>query len=110
MAKVKPRLADCRTCGACCTLPVWLDSQEVKFFAARRHLRRLIVLGNSKTWYMRREDQSSACVALRGKVGEKCSCAIYGDRPSGCREFRPGNPKCLELREEFGLREATKGE
>jgi Fe-S-cluster containining protein len=37
-----------------------------------------------------------ACRFLMGKPGEKCNCAIYGKRPTVCREYTRGSDECLD--------------
>jgi len=35
---------DCQSCGACCTLDVWLDSMEVDHFEESPSLKKLMVI------------------------------------------------------------------
>lgn len=50
------------------------------------------------------------CESLEGKIGEKCSCKIYANRPDVCNLFPvwlPNglqNPKCIAARKHFGLK------
>jgi Fe-S-cluster containining protein len=44
-----------------------------------------------------------ACVAFEGKLGERCGCSVYPDRPAVCREFEPGGELCREARGRAGL-------
>jgi len=43
------------------------------------------------------------CVALRGTVGVRVSCSIYGRRPRVCSVFRPGSPECRYARREIRI-------
>jgi len=49
------------------------------------------------------------CVALRGRIGEAVSCAIFEFRPEACREFAPlaavghGDEACTEARRRHQL-------
>ena len=49
------------------------------------------------------------CVALRGSIGDRVSCAIYEFRPGPCREFAPlatvgrGDEACNEARRRHHL-------
>jgi Fe-S-cluster containining protein len=49
------------------------------------------------------------CVALRGRIGEAVSCAIYEFRPVACRDFAPlaavgnGDEACNDARRRHGL-------
>jgi Fe-S-cluster containining protein len=51
----------------------------------------------------------SRCVALRGRIGEAVSCAIYEFRPAACRDFAPlaavgrGDEACSDARRRHGL-------
>ena len=43
------------------------------------------------------------CAALKGKVGEMTSCAIYPIRPDVCRTCMPGDAECAIARRKWGL-------
>ncbi len=43
------------------------------------------------------------CAQLRGRVGRDVSCAVYKNRPTVCRQFRPGSGECLEIRGLMGV-------
>lgn len=49
------------------------------------------------------------CGALQGEIGVAVGCAIYGERPSPCREFNPlaqfgeGDEACRRARQKHGL-------
>lgn len=53
------------------------------------------------------------CVALRGRIGEAVSCAIYEFRPDACREFAPlaalgrGDEACNDARRRHHLPELS---
>ena len=95
---------DCRTCGACCGP---LDDAPAYVALSARDAARLPA--PYATDAVVRDDDGSAlattrcggatvCVALRGTVGEAVTCAIYDDRPRGCRLFRPGSRICRIVR------------
>ena len=104
---------DCQLCGACCvqqglfdgTSYVYLDRQEAK------RLRRMgltVVQGALGDSYLGCRSHAGAggrpaCVALEGKVGLRCGCSIYSERPSVCREFEVGEALCRAARERAGL-------
>lgn len=119
---------DCRTCGACCATPVdqdsWADltKNDLKrlTLAFRKHA--VIVPRQVSQWahhgdyaalktVWRKQSQRGVyprkkllvCVALRGSVGHRVSCSIYGRRPKVCIEFKPGSRYCLELRRDHGV-------
>jgi Fe-S-cluster containining protein len=81
---------DCQTCGACCGVPAQFAQERVK----RRDLR-------SNTGYVEWVD--GMCTALEGKMGEACSCAVYEDRPQGCRELQPGSVWCHVARKAWDV-------
>lgn len=91
---------DCRQCGARCvqqgpfdgTSYVYLDRQEAKRL---RPMGLTVVQGALGESYLGCRSHASAggrlaCVALQGKVGIACSCSIYVERPSVCRQFEVG--------------------
>jgi Fe-S-cluster containining protein len=43
------------------------------------------------------------CVALRGTVGNRVSCAIYERRPNECRKLDAGSAACLKARRQAGV-------
>jgi hypothetical protein len=43
------------------------------------------------------------CVALRGAVGQRVSCAIYERRPAECRRLVAGSRECKKARRQAGL-------
>lgn len=101
-----PTDLDCRTCGACCA-PERNDAVYVGVTAAdlarmtrvwrERHVAREAVL--TKLDPVGR----CVCVALRGAIGQKVSCAIYARRPQECRRFTAGTKECLAARRQAGL-------
>lgn len=104
---------DCQLCGACCVQQrpfdgasyVYLDRQEAK------RLRRIgltVVQGALGESYLGCRSHAGAggrpaCVALEGKVGLRCGCSIYSERPGVCREFEVGEALCRAAREQAGL-------
>lgn len=104
---------DCLLCGACCvqqgpfdgTSYVYLDRQEAK------RLRRVgltVVQGALGDSYLGCRSHTGAggrpaCVALEGKVGLRCGCSVYCERPSVCRQFEVGEALCRAARERARL-------
>ncbi len=43
------------------------------------------------------------CVAFSGGVGQRCSCTIWEEQPSACRNFVVGGPTCRLARYLAGL-------
>jgi Fe-S-cluster containining protein len=97
---------DCRTCGACCA-PERNDALYVGVTA-------IDVARLTKSWRERHVAHGSiltrldpvgrcVCVALRGAVGRRVSCAIYERRPSECRSLEAGSRDCLAARRQAGL-------
>lgn len=48
-------------------------------------------------------DNCGTCIALKGVIGQRVSCAIYPRRPVVCLEFLPGESDCLVARRRAGL-------
>jgi Fe-S-cluster containining protein len=42
-----------------------------------------------------------ACVFLRGIPLKSTKCHVYEDRPSACRDFKPGSAGCFAVRQFF---------
>ena len=84
-------MSPCQACGACCaTYRVSFPSDEVDDLPGGRVPAGLVEPITPQLAYMRGTAASPArCVALRGRVGEAASCAIYELRPEACREFAP---------------------
>lgn len=101
----------CLVCGACCAAFrvsfYWSESDEAVVDCVPAdmtcHVAPLVCA-------MRGTDQPHPkCVALQGTVGVGVWCAIYGRRPSVCREVIPSgqegkdNPWCDRARVHWGL-------
>ena len=109
-----PRRPDCRTCGACCgpsedqSLFVDVTARDVARLS-RRYARmsthhRGGMVSSSLALPTKRNHNGVVCVALRGTVGKRVSCAIYDRRPTACREaIKPGDRNCRALRRELGI-------
>jgi uncharacterized protein len=102
---------DCQQCGACCTNQefdpaigyVYLTKDEAK---QMRRLGLTVVRSGGSSFLGTRDREGASnpsCVALRGRVGGPCRCAIYGSRPVNCRQFEIGGSSCKAAREEAGL-------
>lgn len=103
---------DCQSCGACCCNP---DENRAEGFAyyvevtprdgiSRRPelMKRYVVHDDAGVPHMRL-DPSQRCSALLGKLGQRVRCAVYADRPRGCRLVEAGDPRCLQYRRERGI-------
>lgn len=44
------------------------------------------------------QTEDARCGSLRGEIGVHCECAIYDQRPAGCRDFEAGSGPCLDTR------------
>lgn len=103
---------NCQACGACCCnpdenraegYPWYVEVQADSRLLQREELRKRYVVRDSEGVPHLRLDPSGRCAALRGRLGQSVSCAIYADRPRGCRLVEPGSPRCLQARRERGL-------
>jgi uncharacterized protein len=113
---------DCQSCGACCSyffdeylsdleLPgirgkgLLIANKDASKIPAKLVVIDIVRLQNTKvtlqeSWLRgKRVIGRWQCRALKGKIGEKCTCLIYARRPRLCREFEPGSQSCLMARE-----------
>ena len=103
---------DCTRCGACCSNPDenraegFVDYVEVlprdRLWRKPEQRRRLTIVNDSGAVHMRL-DRDHRCSALRGKLGQRVRCAIYEDRPTGCRLVEAGGDRCRQYRRERGI-------
>lgn len=75
---------DCKECGACCA-----------------HA------GTGATDFRKAvptpDTEDTVCTAFSGRIGERCQCLIYANRPDDCREFEMGSVQCLDSRRIAGI-------
>jgi Fe-S-cluster containining protein len=113
---------DCQSCGACCShffdeylsdleLPgicgkgLLIANKDVSKIPAKLVVIDIVRLHDTKvtlqeSWLRgKRVTGRWQCRALKGTIGEKCSCSIYDVRPKLCREFEPGSQGCLVARD-----------
>ena len=97
---------DCRRCGACCApefdSPVYVTLRPKDLVRLEPRWRARNV-GRESLLTRLDSEGHCVCVALRGTVGKRVSCAIYERRPDECRMFSAGTPECLRAREQAGL-------
>lgn len=97
---------DCRTCGACCA-PQRNDAVYVGVTAAdiARMTPKWRASHVARDALLTKLDPVGrcVCVALRGAVGQRVSCAIYARRPEECRSFTAGSKECVAARRQAGL-------
>lgn len=101
----------CQSCGACCaTFRVSFHCGELDDVPGGWVPSGLAEKVTSVMACMHgTERQPPHCAALRGRVGEMVSCAIYEFRPSACRDFSPlaaigqGDDACNNARRRHGL-------
>ncbi|WP_146210042.1 YkgJ family cysteine cluster protein [Vitiosangium sp. GDMCC 1.1324] len=104
---------DCMRCGACCCnpdenraegFPYYVEVEDPRSrLLSREDLKKRYVVLDPEGMPHLRLDPSGRCAALRGKLGGNVSCAIYADRPRGCRKVEAGSPRCLQARRERGI-------
>jgi len=103
---------DCIRCGACCTntkenaaagFAFWIEVEPASPLLGRKDLvRKLVVLDEEGTPHLRL-GRDGRCLALRGTVGERVRCDVYGRRPLACRRVQPGHPDCEQARVDHEL-------
>lgn len=94
---------DCQACGACCgppyVAPTYIDLTRDDVRRLPRGYRlRYVTKNSAPALQTKTTEDGIVCVALRGRIGTRVSCAIYERRPDACRRFLPGSRKCLALR------------
>ncbi len=107
-----PPRYDCQACGACCTNPDenrrerFVDYVEVapdsRLLAAPDRRKRYVAFNAAGQPHLRL-DPSGRCAALLGRLGARVRCAVYADRPRGCRLVEAGGARCLQARRERGI-------
>jgi uncharacterized protein len=89
----------CQACGACCAYSAnWPRFSTEDDQALNRIPPELV---NSRGSGMR--CHAERCAALKGRIGEATSCAIYAVRPEVCRTCMPGDAECATARLKWGL-------
>jgi Fe-S-cluster containining protein len=101
---------DCQQCGACC-VDYFGGPEYVPLHPGEaQRMRRLGLPVIRAKWGdclgTRPHDGPggpAVCAAFSGKVGQRCACSIYPDRPVECRWFERGSLECRATRLEAGL-------
>ena len=101
----------CLACGACCAcFRVSFHWSETERFLGGVTPPEHTIKVTPHLVAMRGTSQHiPRCTALAGVIGEAVSCAIYEQRPSPCREFRPSwvdgvhSQRCDQARAAHGL-------
>lgn len=103
---------DCQTCGACCCNsdenraahnPFYVYVEPGNRLLSRQDLRERHVVHDAFGLPHLRLAADGRCSALMGHPGRGVRCAIYADRPRGCRCVQPGDEDCLRARQERGI-------
>ena len=103
---------DCRSCGACCANPDenraegfvdWVAVRDGEPLLDDARLAQRLVVTNALGERHLRLDSAWRCLALRGRIGHRVSCTVYGLRPEGCRRIEPGDARCRQYRRERGI-------
>jgi Fe-S-cluster containining protein len=89
----------CQTCGACCAYSANWPRFSTEEDAALDLIPSELI--NERGSGMRCE--ADRCAALKGRIGEMTSCAIYAVRPEVCRTCMPGDAECAMARKKFAL-------
>jgi len=102
---------DCVRCGACCCNPeenraegyvdyIAVTPRDREIWSRPHLLKRYTVENADGELHMKLVGAEQRCAALLGALGRKVECAIYGQRPRGCRRVEPGDKSCLKYRSE----------
>jgi len=99
-------MPECVTCGVCCNFAMIAPISQVEGRRLDEFLE--ITLDGTDNRVpidavLLRNAETGSCVHLDGELGQNVGCGIYERRPSVCREFEPGSPRCHEYRRIYGL-------
>jgi Fe-S-cluster containining protein len=104
---------DCQACGACCCNPrenraegyrdYVLVEPRARLLRRLRIIDRYTVVNAHGERHLKLVGDEERCAALEGSVGKRVRCAIYRDRPAGCRRIEPGDARCRDARADYGL-------
>ncbi|MBU4610098.1 YkgJ family cysteine cluster protein [Achromobacter sp. GG226] len=102
----------CIRCGACCA------NFRVSFYWAETdmHPEGIVPAGLTVPLTFHHvamrgtEQRKPRCEVLVGEIGVSVGCQIYAQRPSPCREFEAGDPRCDQARARHGLPPLAKDE
>lgn len=104
------QIPDCLTCGACCAYLFYLLGRSVSFRDQTQATNYWNITKQTKNGdeivvdrFLRRDEETLACNALSGEIGNNVSCQIYEQRPISCRNFEAGSDKCHAIRRAFGI-------
>lgn len=103
----------CQSCGACCAhfrvLFYWREAEASDLGARAVPIDLTEDISAQKRGMKGTSGKQIRCVALQGKLAEKVSCSIYGQRPTPCRDFEASyengekNSRCDKARGAYGL-------
>ena len=93
---------ECATCGACCREAFDLIEVAARDPFQRKHKHLLVMRDHGRADLVR---PGGRCPPLHGDGSEAApfGCALYEDRPKGCRDFALGGASCLLARRRVGL-------
>jgi Fe-S-cluster containining protein len=99
-------IPDCLTCGACCQSHLCVGvrpsdsiSAEIVWDITVETEGKEIVVDR----YLKRNEETFACTALKGTIGERVECTIYETRPVMCHHIEAGSDRCHAIRRAFGI-------
>jgi Fe-S-cluster containining protein len=107
-------IPDCVTCGVCCNFALFAQVKQSETARLDQFIEITLDGRNNEIPIdaaLARNMETGSCVYLIGTLGERVGCGIYDTRPSVCRDFDPGSPRCHEYRRMYGLEpQLTKAE
>lgn len=97
---------DCITCGACCQGLVCVGVKPTDDVEPALYWDVTTETADGEMVvdrFMRRNEDTLACIALEGNIGERVGCTIYETRPIMCHHFEAGSDRCHAVRRAYGL-------
>jgi Fe-S-cluster containining protein len=99
-------IPDCLTCGACCQSLLCVGVRPSDNVDPDLYWDITVETDDGEIVvdrYLRRNEETLACAALGGQVGERVACTIYETRPEMCHHFDAGSDRCHAIRRAFGI-------
>jgi Fe-S-cluster containining protein len=79
-------MSGCKRCGFCCV------GMDVEIVSGLDDIPPEMTYKRNGAWYMR-QYPNGKCIAL----STDDACRIYSFRPTVCKQFEPGEPRCKQI-------------
>ena len=99
-------IPDCLTCGACCQAHLCVGVRPSDTVDPELYWEITVATEDGEIVvdrYMKRNEETLACTALDGTIGDHVACRIYETRPKMCHHFDAGSDRCHAVRRAWGI-------